>query len=86
MKVEIIRIGNSRGIRLPKTLLEQCGFKDTAELSVKDGMLVLSPVSQVRTGWQEQFAQASDEQREADLEELLPDTASREWDDEQWHW
>jgi antitoxin MazE len=42
MKVELVRIGNSRGIRIPKPILEQCGFQDTLELRVENDRLVMS--------------------------------------------
>ncbi|AGY57514.1 AbrB/MazE/SpoVT family DNA-binding domain-containing protein [Gloeobacter kilaueensis] len=86
MRVEIVRIGNSRGVRLPKVLLEQYGFKEAAELSVENGRLVLSPVARSRAGWHEQFAQASSAELEADLAEILPDAVSAEWDAAEWQW
>ena len=39
MKTRIVRIGNSRGIRIPKPLIEQAGLGDEVEISVKDGSL-----------------------------------------------
>ena len=86
VKVEIVRIGNSRGVRLPKVLLEQCGFTDTAELLIEDGRLILAPTTKARSGWQERFAQVTDAQLASDLDVLLPDTASVEWDEAEWHW
>lgn len=56
MRVAIIPVGNSRGVRLPKAVLEQCQFTDAAELSVEDGRVVLTPVSAPRAGWAEAFA------------------------------
>ena len=32
MKTNIIRIGNSKGIRLPKPILKQCGLDDGVEI------------------------------------------------------
>lgn len=58
MKVPIIAIGNSRGVRLPKAILEQVGFGAEAELRVEDGQVVLSPATSVRAGWAEAFAAA----------------------------
>ena len=43
MKVERVRIGNSRGIRIPKPILEQCGFGNTVELRVENDCLVIAP-------------------------------------------
>ena len=43
MKADLVRIGNSRGIRIPKPLIEQCGLGDTVELRVDQHCLVISP-------------------------------------------
>jgi len=68
MKVAIIPIGNSRGVRLPKAVLEQVGFGDEAELTVEAGRIVLAPSGAPRRGWAQAFAADatldSDEDRE----------------------
>ena len=43
MKVSIVSVGNSRGVRLPKAVLEQCQFADAAELTVEDGRVIITP-------------------------------------------
>ena len=48
MKIDIIKIGNSQGIRIPKTIMEQCGFTDSIEMEIKDDSLVLSPLKSDR--------------------------------------
>lgn len=59
MKVAPVKIGNSRGVRLPKAVLEQCGFTDEAELTVQKGRIVLAPAARKpREGWEEAFAGA----------------------------
>jgi antitoxin MazE len=50
VKVSIIPIGNSRGVRLPKAVLEQLGFGAEAELLIEGGRLTLTPVSAPRRG------------------------------------
>lgn len=55
MKVAIVPIGNSRGVRLPKAVLEQVGLGEEAELSVENGRIVLAPAAP-RRGWVEAFA------------------------------
>lgn len=59
MKVAIIPIGNSRGVRLPKAILDQLGFGAEAELAIEEGRLTLAPVAAPRTGWAAAFAAAS---------------------------
>ncbi|MDE5879199.1 MAG: AbrB/MazE/SpoVT family DNA-binding domain-containing protein [Desulfovibrio sp.] len=52
MDIPLIPIGNSRGIRLPKALIAQCGFGDMVSLTVTDEGLLLSPVRQGRATWE----------------------------------
>ncbi len=56
MKVNVITIGNSKGIRIPKAILEQCDFTDQADLEVRDSKLIIAPVRRKpREGWSEAF-------------------------------
>ena len=57
MELSIIKIGNSKGIRLSKSILKQLGIKDRVELIVKDDQLIIKPISKVRDGWEDQFKQ-----------------------------
>jgi antitoxin MazE len=53
MLVSIIRIGNSKGIRLPKALLEQCEIDNAVELEVKGKEIVLRPTKKrPREDWE----------------------------------
>jgi antitoxin MazE len=84
MKAAVIRIGNSRGVRIPKVLLQQCRFRDMVELEVEDGRLVIRSAEQVRSGWDEAFRRMSDKGDDAllDRDSLAP---SR-WDESEWEW
>ena len=55
MKARIIRIGNSRGLRIPKLLLEQYGLEGEVELTGVDGALVIRPLAKPRAGWAAAF-------------------------------
>ena len=55
MKAALIRIGNSRGIRIPKVLLEQYRFNDEVELEPRRDHLVIRPAKQIRAGWDDAF-------------------------------
>jgi len=57
MELSIIKIGNSKGIRLSKSILKQLGIKDRVELIVKNDQLIIKPISKVRDGWEDQFEQ-----------------------------
>lgn len=82
MKTKIVRIGNSKGIRLPKPLLEQVGLVDEVDLEVRDGELVISPTAPVRAGWRE--AAISLAEREED--QLLDPATPTRFDAEEWEW
>jgi antitoxin MazE len=81
MKVELVRIGNSRGIRIPKPIIEQCGFEDAVELRVENDHLVIAPARAPREGWEEAFRAAGPSTHD----ELLPD-ARNQFDREEWRW
>ena len=84
MKAAVVRIGNSRGVRIPKALLEQCRFRDTVELEVEDGRLVIRSAEQVRSGWDEAFRRMADKGDDAllDRDSLAP----TRWDESEWEW
>ena len=84
MKTKIVRIGNSRGIRIPKTLIEQCGLEDTVQLEVEHGCLVVRAAEKARLGWDEAFRRMA----EHGDDELLDREASSQtdWDTAEWDW
>ncbi len=57
MEIPVINIGNSKGIRLSKSVLEQYNISDTLELILEKGRIILKPKSVPRKGWEKSFAQ-----------------------------
>jgi antitoxin MazE len=55
MEVSVIKIGNSKGIRLSKTLLEKYNIKDSVDLILEKGQIVLRPLVKPRKGWESKF-------------------------------
>ena len=53
MRIKLIKIGNSYGVRLPKTLIDECGFKEELNLHVHQGAVVITPYVPPRMGWKE---------------------------------
>lgn len=84
MLTKIVPIGNSRGIRIPKAMLDQCGFGDEAELQAKNGSLILRPVNTPRVGWAEAFAGMTLAKDDLLVQEDAP--ASTQFDAEEWEW
>jgi len=83
MKTELVRIGNSRGIRIPKPLIEQCGLGETVELRVTKDGLIISPGRRPREAWNDAFRAASDSARD---ELMLEITEPNEFDRKEWRW
>ena len=55
MDVSLISIGNSKGIRLSKTLIEKYNIQNTIELILEKGYIILKPKSSARNGWEKSF-------------------------------
>lgn len=58
MKIKLIQIGNSYGIRLPKAVIQECHLEKELELTIKKPNLILSPVIKQRNNWKEQLAES----------------------------
>ncbi len=82
MKARLVQIGNSRGIRLPKLLIEEVGLEDEVELRVREGAIVISPVNGPRAGWEE----AAREMPERNEDRLLEQAVPTHFDAEEWAW
>jgi len=52
MQAKLVKIGNSYGVRLPKTVIDACDFHSDLELSIKGKSVVLTAEKQPRAGWQ----------------------------------
>jgi len=82
IKTRIVRIGNSRGIRVPKLLLDQADLPEEVELRAEPGRLVVSAATRPRAGWAAKAR--SMHQRGDDVP--LDDTTSTRFDDSEWRW
>ena len=81
MKTNIVTIGNSQGIRIPKILLEQSKLSGEVELEVKGDSIVILPARRPRENWDEAFKQAAD-----GTDELIGGEAENRFDEEEWEW
>ena len=83
MKTTLIPIGNSRGVRIPKPFIEQCGLTEKVEMDVQDCMILIHSPRQPRAGWGMAFEQMA---RAGDDKLLHPHANSTRWEDEDWQW
>jgi antitoxin MazE len=81
MKARLVRIGNSRGIRLPKAIIDQVGLEDEVELRVEEQRLVIVPAARPRAGWAEAIQALGGEP----ANQLDPATQTR-FDETEWQW
>lgn len=82
MKARIVRIGNSRGVRLPKPLIEQAGLGEEVELRVEEGAIVIQSASRPRAGWAEAARRLAAEPGNG----LLDEPAPTRFDRAEWRW
>lgn len=81
MEISIIQIGNSKGIRLAKTILEKYEITDSVELILKEGFLILKPIKKVREGWEASFKKMADRgDDELLIDDVFEDENLEEWD------
>ncbi len=81
MKTRLVRIGNSRGLRLAKPLIQQLGFEDEVDMRAEGGALVIRPSRAVRAGWADAAAHLA-----ASGEGLLDEGTATRFDAEEWEW
>lgn len=55
MELSVIKIGNSKGFRLSKSILERYNIKDKVEMILEKGQIILKPISEPRKGWDKAF-------------------------------
>jgi antitoxin MazE len=55
MDISVIPIGNSKGIRLTKTLIEKYNIKDTVEVVLEKNYIIIKPKNEPRKGWEKAF-------------------------------
>jgi antitoxin MazE len=83
MLAKIIKIGNSQGLRIPKTLIEECNIQKTVAIKVHKNSLVITPCNEIRKDWDKKFNISTD------LEDLSLSTfmnSSNSFDSEDWKW
>ena len=81
-KTRIVRIGNSRGIRVPKGLLEQAQLPEEVELQAEHGRLIVRAAHRPRAGW----AAAAAAMRATGDDRLLDVPTRTRFDEKEWQW
>jgi len=80
MEISVIDIGNSKGIRLTKSLLEKYGIKDKVELVLEKGRIILKPIAKPRKGWKDSFRQMHENADDSlMIDDIFEDENFEEW-------
>ena len=82
MKARLIRIGNSRGVRLPKLVIEEAGLNDEVEVQVRAGRVLISSPAGVRRGW----AEAARKLHERKDDRFVDEPTATKFDETEWRW
>ena len=83
MKAELIRIGNSQGIRIPRAVLDHCGFSQRVDMRIEGESLIITRAKAARSGWDEAFKAMTEQGDDA---ALLPDDLEHSFDRTEWDW
>jgi antitoxin MazE len=79
MKTQIIQIGNSQGIRIPKVLLEESRISGDVDVELHPDGILIRNAQKPRAGWGDAFKMAEDD-------DLTTETAGSEFDKKEWQW
>jgi antitoxin MazE len=77
-----VQIGNSKGIRLPKIVIQEAQLQDEVELQAEPGRIVIRSAKRPRQGW----ADAARLMHERDEDRLIDKPTSTQFDREDWKW
>ncbi len=83
VKTKVVRIGNSRGIRIPKVILDQYHINDEVELETKEDCLIIKSSHTARDGWGKAFKKMHEDQDDIFL---MDDGITNEFDEDEWEW
>ncbi|MFT3743790.1 MAG: AbrB/MazE/SpoVT family DNA-binding domain-containing protein [Pyrinomonadaceae bacterium] len=82
MKAQIIQIGNSQGIRIPKALLEESRIAQEVDLELHPDGILIRNAQKPRAGWEDAFKLMA----ENDDDELVSDASTSGFDKKEWQW
>ena len=82
IRSKVVKIGNSRGVRIPHLLIEQAGLTDEVEMHVKGNQLIIQSSRRPRQEWEGRFAEMS---QQGD-DRLLDEPTHSHWDKDEWTW
>ncbi len=85
MKTKIVKIGNSRGIRIPKSFIDESGIDNEVELEISGDKIIIKPLSKTREFWDSAFKKMAKNNDDIllDSDNVITQT---KWDEDEWQW
>ena len=82
MELDIIKIGNSQGIRMPVAILKQCGIDSKVSIEIKNDSIIIKPIEAPRRGWAEKFELMHEENNDMPIiHEEIDSDFLEDWND-----
>jgi antitoxin MazE len=82
MRAKLVQIGNSRGIRLPKPIIEEAQLKEEVDIHVREGSVIITSMAKARIGWAESAKKLHDQKADALADVYTPTS----FDETEWKW
>ena len=80
MEASIIKIGNSKGLRLSKTILEKYNIQDKVEIILEKGQIIIRPLATPRKNWDNKFRKMAENRDDQLLmDDVFEDESLDEW-------
>ena len=82
MITQLIKVGNSRGVRIPKPLIQETGLTEDVAIRVEGESIIISPIRSARSGWGDVFKKMHENNDDV----LIDKNIRSSWDDKEWEW
>jgi antitoxin MazE len=83
MVIQLIKIGNSKGIILPKTILTQMHISNEIVLETVDDAIIIKPSkANNRDNWEEAFKKLMPEKKQKTTSTII----TNKFDEQEWEW
>ena len=82
IRTRFIQVGNSRGLRIPKVVIDQLGLGGEVEIAIQSDRLVIQSALRRRAGWEQEFRKLAEQGDDALLDGYQP----TEWEKAEWEW
>lgn len=79
MQTTLRKIGNSRGIIIPSSIIEQLHLEQEVDMKIENGALVLKPTSTLRKGWFDDYNPSEDVEPLSEMKDLESEQEDWEW-------